>query len=37
MRVFGYAAETEAGELERNGAQTVTSLAELAPVLIGVG
>jgi HAD superfamily hydrolase (TIGR01509 family) len=35
MQVFGYAAETDAGELEQMGARTVTSLTQLVPVLTG--
>ncbi len=35
MEVYGYAAETDAGELERIGARTVRSLTELVPVLTG--
>ena len=35
MRVFGYAAETPAGALEREGARTVGSLVELVGLLTG--
>ena len=35
MRVFGYAGETDAGELERVGARTVSRLIDLVPVLTG--
>jgi len=36
MEVFGYAAETEARELEQAGARAVARLSELMPVLGGV-
>ncbi len=36
MRVFGYAGETDRDVLERAGAQVISSLSELPPLILGV-